>query len=156
MGQRPRITAVILLLLAMTLGLSACATPADPLEAAARVVERYSSAQILPGLPIELVSQVLVALDRGDLPSARALFAPGAPAPETALARLAARWPGPIFGQPEASLSIGPYQTRARFADVQPGQIEAIPIAGSCATGSFQARLILQMTTSGWRIFDVQ
>jgi hypothetical protein len=147
---------IILFLIALTLGLSACSAPADPLEAAARLVERSSDAQLLPGLPIELVSQVLVALDRGDLPAARALFAPGAPRPEAALARLAARWPGPMLGQPKASLSIGPYRTRSRLAAVPAGSFEAIPVAGRCATGSFEARLILQKTVMGWRLFDIQ
>ncbi len=156
MGHRPRVYLVALVLLALTLGLSACSTPADPLETAAQVVESYSDAQLLPGLPIELVGQVLFALDRGDLPAARALFAPGAPRPEAALARLAARWPGPILGQPRASLSIGPYRTHSRLAQTPAGAFEAIPVAGRCATGSFEARLILQMTPTGWRLFDIQ
>lgn len=156
MGMLPRIASLVLLFLGLTFGLSACATPSTLLEATVLLVERQSDARLLPTMPAELVREVLVALDRGDLGAARALFAPGAPRPNDALAQLAAIWPGDIFGQPRASLSIGPYQTRERLALVAPGQIEAIPVAGRCPSGSFEARLIVQMTPDGWRLFDVR
>jgi hypothetical protein len=139
----------------LLLGLSACARPAALLEAGARLLEEQTSARLLPALPSELILEALRAIDRGDPGAVRPLFAPGAPAPDVAIARLVTRWPGALFGQPTAFVGIGPYPTVERFAPVQIGQVVMIPIRGRCATGTLEAHIVVQMTARGWRLFDV-
>ncbi|NWF80900.1 MAG: hypothetical protein HXY37_12765 [Chloroflexi bacterium] len=145
----------LLLCSCLLLGLGACARPAALLETGVRLLEEQTHARLLPVLPSELILEALRAIDRGDRASVRALFAPGAPAPDAAITRLATRWPGALFGQPAAVVGIGPYPTVERFAPVQIGQIAMIPIRGRCAKGTLEAHIVVQMTAGGWRLFDV-
>lgn len=146
----------LLLCFSLSIGLSGCARASALLEAGTRTVERHINVDVLPLLPAELILEALRALDRGDLAAVRARFASGAPAPDAAVTRLRARWPGALFGQPAASVSIGPHTAFERFTRVPLGQIETIAIRGRCATGTLEARIIVQMTPGGWRLFDVQ
>lgn len=148
---------LISLWIALPVGLSACgcSTPIAALDQALMVAERQSGFDLRPPLPVDLVRQVLRALDQDDVEAVRQLMAHYGPYQQQLLDEVRQRWPGPLFGRPDLVVSIGPYRTRSTLDQVPWGTSEVVPVQVRCHS-VVTLRVTVMMAGAGWRIAEIR
>lgn len=155
-ASRPPVAAFLLIASLMPVLLSGCSSPIAALDQALIVAERQSGFDLRSPLPVDLVRQVLLALDQDDVEAVRQLMAHYGPYQQQLLDEVRQRWPGPLFGRPDLVVSIGPYRTRSTLDQVPWGTSEVVPVQVRCHDSVVTLRVTVMMAGAGWRIAEIR